>query len=96
VEYNALQGGQIMDSANVRVTGPEKNRRIFHWVVATAFIALFITGLVVFVPALSGLAAGGWTRLVHRIAAAILVGAPMIYALTHTTDARQWLREITL
>lgn len=85
-----------MDSANVRVTGPEKNRRIFHWVVATAFIALFITGLIVFVPALSGLAAGGWTRLVHRIAAAILVGAPMIYALTHTTDARQWLREIKL
>jgi cytochrome b subunit of formate dehydrogenase len=85
-----------MDSANVRVTGPEKNRRIFHWIVAAAFIALFITGLIVFVPALSGLAAGGWTRLIHRVAAVILVGAPTVYALTHTADARQWLREIRL
>jgi ferredoxin len=83
-----------MDRANARVIGPEKNRRIFHWVIAAAFIALFITGLIVFVPALSGLAAGGWTRLVHRIAAVILVGAPVIYAFTHTADARLWLKDI--
>ncbi len=83
-----------MDRANARVIGPEKNRRVFHWIVAAAFIALFITGLIVFVPALSGLAAGGWTRLVHRVAAAILVGAPVIYAFTHTTEARQWLKDI--
>jgi cytochrome b subunit of formate dehydrogenase len=83
-----------MDRANVRVIGPEENRRIFHWVIAIAFIALFITGLIVFVPALSGIAAGGWTRLVHRVAAVILVGAPVIYAFTHTADARQWLKDI--
>ena len=82
-----------MESMSVRVTDPAKSRRILHWVVAAAFFALFITGLIVFVPALSGLAAGGWTRLVHRIAAVILIGAPAIYALTNTRAARLWLKE---
>ena len=82
-----------MENMSVRVTGPAKGRRILHWVVAAAFFALFITGLIVFVPALSGLAAGGWTRLVHRVAAVILIGAPAIYALTNTRAARLWLKE---
>ena len=82
-----------MDYMSARVKGPRSNRRILHWVVAAAFFVLFITGLIVFVPALSGLAAGGWTRMVHRVAAVILIGAPAVYALTNTRAARLWLKE---
>ena len=82
-----------MATTTVRVITAKNNRRIFHWTVAVAFFTLFITGLIVFVPAFSGLAAGGWTRLVHRAAAVILVGAPLIYALVNTRSSRQWLKE---
>jgi len=82
-----------MDYMRARVTGPRKNRRILHWVVAAAFFVLFITGLIMFEPAFSGLAAGGWTRLAHRAAAVILIGAPVIYASINTTTARRWLEE---
>jgi formate dehydrogenase subunit gamma len=56
-----------------------KPTRILHWVHAGAFILLFFTGLVLFIPPLGALAQGGWTRLLHRIAAVVFVAAPLIY-----------------
>jgi formate dehydrogenase subunit gamma len=40
---------------------------------AGAFIVLFFTGLVLFIPSLGVLAQDGWTRLLHRIAAFVFV-----------------------
>ena len=78
----------------VRVVGPGKSRRVLHWTVAAAFIVLFITGLIIFVPAFSGVASGGWTRVLHRISAIVLVATPVIYALFNTSSARQWLGDL--
>lgn len=56
-----------------------KATRLLHWVHAGAFIVLFITGLILFVPGLNVMAHGGWTRLIHRIAVGFFVIAPLIY-----------------
>lgn len=56
-----------------------KPTRILHWVHAGAFTVLFFTGLILFIPAIAPLAAGSWTRLIHRMAAVIFVVAPAIY-----------------
>ncbi len=56
-----------------------KPTRILHWVHAGAFVALFLTGLILFIPPLGILAQDSWTRLIHRIAAVVFVVAPLIY-----------------
>ena len=56
-----------------------KPTRVLHWVHAGAFVLLFLTGLVLFVPPLGILAQDSWTRLIHRIAAIVFVVAPLIY-----------------
>ncbi len=53
--------------------------RVLHWLHSGAFVLLFLTGLVLFIPALGFLAEDSWTRLIHRIGAAIFVIAPIIY-----------------
>ena len=53
--------------------------RILHWIHASAFVLLFLTGLVLFIPQLGILAQDSWTRLIHRIGAFIFVAAPLIY-----------------
>ena len=68
--------------------------RGLHWTVAVAFFLLLLTGLIIYTPAFSGLASGGWTRLIHRIAAAVLVGAPVVYAVVNPRAARRWLADI--
>lgn len=55
-----------------------KGIRVLHWVHTTAFIVLFLTGLVLFIPALGFLAEDSWTRLIHRIAAVLFVIAPLL------------------
>jgi len=77
-----------------------KPTRVLHWVHAGAFSVLFLTGLVLFIPGLGFLAEGGWTRLLHRIAAAAFVIAPAIYVPLNWTatlrgikDAFNWGRE---
>lgn len=56
-----------------------KPARIMHHVHTVAFVLLFLTGLILFIPQLGFLAQGSWTRLIHRIAAAVFVIAPIIY-----------------
>ncbi len=58
-----------------------KATRILHHVHTAAFIILFLTGLVLYVPALGFLAQDNWTRIIHRIAAAIFIIAPVVYFL---------------
>ncbi len=55
-----------------------KVARVFHWVHTTAFLALVITGIFLFVPALGFLAQDSWSRVIHRIAAVIFVLAPLM------------------
>ncbi len=53
--------------------------RILHWVHASAFVLLFLTGLILFIPQLGFLAQDSWTRIIHRVAAVIFIVAPLIY-----------------
>ena len=56
-----------------------KPTRILHWVHMVSFCLLFLTGLVLFIPGLGIIAQDSWTRVIHRIAAAIFIIAPLIY-----------------
>lgn len=56
-----------------------KPTRVLHWIHAGAFVVLFLTGLLLFVPPLGLLAQDSWTRVLHRIAAVVFVVAPLIY-----------------
>jgi len=73
---------------------------ILHWIHAGAFVTLFLTGLILFVPPLAILAQDGWTRLLHRIAAVIFIVAPLIYiplnwksSIRGIKDAFRWSAE---
>ncbi len=65
--------------------------RIIHAVLASSFLILLITGLVLFVPALSGWAAGGGSRLLHRIGAVMFMLIPVLYLIFDRPAAKHLL-----
>jgi formate dehydrogenase subunit gamma len=65
--------------------------RVLHWIHTGAFVLLFLTGLVLFIPVLGFLAEDSWTRLIHRIGAAVFIIAPVIYIIL---DPRAVIRGI--
>jgi len=56
----------------------QRSTRVLHWIHTVAFILLFITGLIIFIPAFGPAAAGGATRIVHRVAALLFLIIPII------------------
>jgi formate dehydrogenase subunit gamma len=56
-----------------------KPTRVLHWIHSFAFITLFITGLILFIPGVSIAAQDSWTRLIHRFAVILFIVAPLIY-----------------
>jgi formate dehydrogenase subunit gamma len=62
-------------------------QRIGHWVNAFAFLALLLTGLFLFFWPLSPLASSS-SRLIHRIAAVVLLAGPVFY---FASDRRDFL-----
>ncbi len=60
-----------------------KPTRVLHWIHASSFVILFLTGLILFLPPLASLAEDSWTRLIHRIAAVIFVVIPLWYLFTN-------------
>ncbi len=71
----------------------EKPIRVLHWIHSGAFVLLFLTGLVLFIPQLGFLAEDSWTRLIHRIGAAIFVIAPIIYTILDPKAVGRGLKE---
>jgi formate dehydrogenase subunit gamma len=67
--------------------------RVLHWIHSGAFVLLFLTGLVLFIPQLGFLAEDSWTRLIHRIGAAIFVIIPIIYLIINPKAAGRGLKE---
>ncbi len=74
-----------------------KPTRILHWVEAGAFMILFLTGLILFLPPLAFLAEDSWSRVLHRVAAVVFIVAPLIYiplnwktSLSGIKDAFTW------
>ncbi|MCL4394823.1 MAG: cytochrome b/b6 domain-containing protein [Chloroflexi bacterium] len=68
-------------------------QRIIHWTGVITFLTLLLTGMALLVPPLSFLAAGGSTRLIHRIAVVPFVLLPLVYAVVNPKQARELLRE---
>ena len=77
-----------------RVVERFKKRTIwFHWIHTAAFLILVITGAILFVPGLGGPAAGGLTRLIHRIAVVLFVGAPVLYSILNPRMPLHFIKE---
>lgn len=53
--------------------------RWFHWLIAAVFIELVLSGLLIFLPWMASGMVGTWIRIIHRVGAVILVGAPAIF-----------------
>lgn len=68
--------------------------RVLHWVHTTAFLILFVTGLIIFIPGLAqALTMDSWTRIIHRAAAVIFVVGPVIYMVTNPKAAIKGIKE---
>jgi formate dehydrogenase subunit gamma len=67
--------------------------RILHWIHSGAFVVLFLTGLVLFLPPLAFLAQDSWTRVIHRFAAAVFIIAPIIYLILDPKSAGRGLKQ---
>jgi formate dehydrogenase subunit gamma len=77
----------------VQVEKYTKAGRILHHTHTAAFILLFLTGLILYIPGLGVIAQGGWTRIIHRIAALIFIVAPVIHLILRPRVSIQWLKE---
>ena len=77
------------------MTQVEKYRkpiRILHWIHSGAFVLLFLTGLILFIPGLGFLAEDSWTRVIHRIGAAIFVILPVIYLIVNPKSVMRGIK----
>ena len=70
-------------------TGP----RYVHLLMAVSFTVLFLTGLPLLWEPLSFLAEGGYTRIIHRVAAVGFLAVPPLYLLVDREGAKELLRD---
>ena len=66
-----------------------KRPRIVHAILASSFLILLLTGLVILWPALSFLAPGGATRWLHRVAAIGFMSVPIVYLIADREGAKE-------
>jgi len=77
-----------------RVVERFKKRTVwFHWIHTMAFLALLVTGAILFFPGLGAPAAGGLTRFIHRIAVIFFVGAPIVYFIISPKMSLHFIKE---
>jgi formate dehydrogenase subunit gamma len=67
--------------------------RILHWIHTGAFVLLFLTGLILFIPGLGFLAEDSWTRVIHRIGAVIFIVIPLIYLIINPAAVGRGLKK---
>ena len=81
------------------VEGEEKllryrpGQRYIHLLVAISFTVLFLTGLPLIYEPLSFLAAGGYSRILHRIAAVGFMAVPFLYFFVDRAGAKELIVE---
>ena len=68
-------------------------QRIVHAVMASSFLILLIAGLALVWSPLAWLAAGGWSRYLHRIAAIGFMSVPFLYIILDRPGAKEVLLE---
>jgi formate dehydrogenase subunit gamma len=65
--------------------------RIIHAILATSFLILLFTGLALVWSPLAFIAAGGWSRYLHRIAAIGFISVPFLYVIFDRKSAKEIL-----
>lgn len=70
-----------------------KAQRLMHWLFTLAFFVLLFSGLALFVPGLSELAASPAGRVLHRVAAVVLMLVPVLYLLLDRQGLGQLIRD---
>ncbi len=70
-----------------------KATRILHHVQTIAFVVLFLTELVLFIPQLGFLAQDSWTRILYWIDTAVFIIVPPIYLALKSKAAIEALKE---
>jgi formate dehydrogenase subunit gamma len=80
-----------MPSRKVRRYHPAQ--RFVHWLGASGFILLLLTGGVLVWSPLSFLAAGGYSRLLHRIGAILYILWPVLYVALDPAGLRETIKE---
>jgi formate dehydrogenase subunit gamma len=68
-------------------------QRVVHWLGVGSFLILLLSGLALLVPQLAFLAAGGGSRLMHRVAAVGFMLMPLVYAAIVPHEAIELLKE---
>lgn len=68
-------------------------QRWVHWMGAAGFVMLLLSGLVLLWPPLAPLAAGGWSRMLHRVGAVLYVLWPILYAILNPKLLAEVVRE---
>ncbi len=68
-------------------------QRVVHAIMASSFLILLITGLALVWSPLSWIAAGGWSRYLHRIAAVGFMSVPILYVVMDRDGAKEVLVE---
>ena len=65
--------------------------RINHAILASSFVILLLTGLILLWTPLAGFAAGGNSRLLHRVGAVFFMAVPILYLLLDRPAAKELL-----
>ncbi len=68
-------------------------QRLVHWMGAAGFVLLLVTGLILEWPPLAVLAAGGASRLLHRVGAVMYALWPVLYAFLNPHGMLDTIRE---
>jgi len=68
-----------------------RKQRIVHGLLASSFMILLLTGIFIVWQPASFLAAGGWSRLVHRIGAVGFMAVPIAYLVLDRAGAKELL-----
>ena len=68
-------------------------QRLIHWIGVPTFLVLLISGIVLIASPLAPLAAGGTTRLIHRIAVVPFMLLPILYFVLNRKQAIDLLKE---
>jgi formate dehydrogenase subunit gamma len=68
-----------------------RNQRVVHAVLASSFLLLLLTGVLLLWGPLGPLAAGGTSRLIHRVAAVGFMAVPVLYWITDRAGAKELL-----
>lgn len=68
-------------------------QRLVHWIGVPTFLVLLFSGIALLVPPFAYFAAGGTSRLIHKIASFVLAVLPIVYIVLNPKAAKELLKE---